>query len=161
VLSCRAVSYAARCTATSPNSKLTSASGIDEILRSAAYRQRINDSIQPQYYSLRRGRQSDSCARPLASWRPGTPVRVGEAEFSTTSSALARPRAGTRGDRRSDPASGGAPAIAAASAGISVLMKVVSVERSRSGDADFSWSCGNRAGPILVGAGVPRAKPAS
>ena len=31
-------------------------------------------------------------------------------------------------------------------------MKVVSIERSKSGDADASWSCKKRAGPILLGA---------
>jgi hypothetical protein len=37
-------------------------------------------------------------------------------------------------------------------ADISVLTNVVSIERSRSGDADASWSCRNRAGSILLGA---------
>jgi hypothetical protein len=46
----------------------------------------------------------------------------------------------------------GAPHIASASADISVLMKAVSIERSRSGDADASWSCRKRAGSILLGA---------
>jgi hypothetical protein len=35
---------------------------------------------------------------------------------------------------------------------MSVLMNVVSIERSRSGDADASWSCRKRAGSILLGA---------
>jgi hypothetical protein len=46
----------------------------------------------------------------------------------------------------------GAPHIASASADISVFTNVVSIERSRSGDADASWSCRKRAGSILLGA---------
>ena len=45
-----------------------------------------------------------------------------------------------------------APQTASASADISALMNVVSIERSRSGDADSSWSCRKRAGSILLGA---------
>jgi hypothetical protein len=43
----------------------------------------------------------------------------------------------------------GAPQTASASADISVFTNVVSIERSRSGDADASWSCSMRAGSIL------------
>jgi hypothetical protein len=46
----------------------------------------------------------------------------------------------------------GAPQTASASADISALMNVLSIERSRSGDADSSCSCRNRAGPVLLGA---------
>jgi hypothetical protein len=35
---------------------------------------------------------------------------------------------------------------------MSALMNAVSIERSKSGDADSSWSCRNRAGSILLGA---------
>jgi hypothetical protein len=45
-----------------------------------------------------------------------------------------------------------APQIASASADISVLTNVVSIERSKSGDADASWSCRKLTGSILLGA---------
>jgi hypothetical protein len=41
---------------------------------------------------------------------------------------------------------------ASASVDMSALMNVVSIERSRSGAADSSRSCRNRAGSILLGA---------
>ena len=43
----------------------------------------------------------------------------------------------------------GAPHTASASAGISASTNVVSSDRSRSGDADATWSCRKRAGSIL------------
>src|SRR4029077_16657716 len=46
----------------------------------------------------------------------------------------------------------GAPQTASASADISASMNVAGIERSRSGDADDSWSCRKRAGSILLGA---------
>src|SRR5580704_17463841 len=48
----------------------------------------------------------------------------------------------------------GAPQIASASADISVFTNVVSIERSRSKDADASWSCRKRAGSMLLGAAI-------
>ena len=65
------------------------------------------------------------------------------------------PGAGSRCGRWSAPGEVspyGAPQTASASADISVFMNVVSIERSRSGDADPSCSCRNRAGSILQGA---------
>jgi hypothetical protein len=48
----------------------------------------------------------------------------------------------------------GAPQAESASADISASRNEVSSDRSRSGDADSSWSCRKRAGSILVFAAI-------